>query len=123
MLRRVILVTQLLVVLHLGMYARDAQSTEKTHSPHGKLSIPCENCHTAQGWKPIRAVPEFDHHKTGFALRGLHSKLSCGECHTDLVFAKTGNQCQDCHADIHRRKNGAQCEIFDAVLGVSQSDG
>lgn len=114
MLRRVLFITQLVVILHLGMFAREDARTsaqDKTHSPHGKLNIPCENCHTAQGWKPIRAVPEFDHRKTGFALRGLHSKAGCADCHTDLVFAKTGNQCQDCHADIHRRKNGAQCDL------------
>lgn len=114
MLRRVFSLTLFVVVLQWGMFAHeDAQSSagEKTHSPHGKLSIACENCHTPQGWKPIRAVPEFDHRKTGFALRGLHSKVACAECHTDLVFAKTGNQCQDCHADIHRRKNGAQCDL------------
>jgi hypothetical protein len=85
-------------------------SPEKTHSPHGKLSIPCENCHTPQGWKPIRAVPEFNHSKTGFPLRGLHSKVGCADCHTDLVFSKAHNQCQDCHADIHRRRNTAQCD-------------
>jgi hypothetical protein len=112
-LRRVFLLTWLVIVLNLGLFAReDARSgTEKDHSPHGKLSIPCENCHTTQGWKPLRAVLEFDHRKTGFALRGLHAKLGCAECHTDLVFARAGNQCQDCHADIHRRKNGAQCAL------------
>ena len=82
-----------------------------TQSPHGRLDIRCENCHTAQGWTPIRAVPEFEHRKTGFPLRGLHSKVPCQDCHTDLVFANVGKQCQDCHADIHRRKNGAQCEL------------
>ena len=109
-----------MVILHLGVHAADntppapansrQASQEKTHSPHGKLNIPCENCHTAQGWKPIRAVPEFDHRKTGFPLRGLHTKVGCAECHTDLVFSTAHNQCQDCHADIHRRRNTAQCD-------------
>lgn len=113
MLRRVLLLAQLVVVLHLGVFAADSgqpSSQEKTRSPHGKLNIPCENCHTVQGWKPIRAVPEFDHRKTGFALHGLHAKLGCADCHTDLVFSKAHNQCQDCHADIHRRRNTAQCD-------------
>jgi len=120
-LRRILFITQLVVVLHLGMFAREDSARpdvtgkspgvgEKIRSPHGSLAIPCENCHTAQGWKPIRAVPEFDHRKTGFALRGMHSKVGCVDCHSDLVFAKTVNQCQDCHADIHRRKNTAQCD-------------
>ena len=80
-------------------------------SPHGKLNIPCQNCHSPQGWVPIRRVPEFEHRDTGFALRGLHAKLACQECHADPVFSNVGKQCQDCHADIHRRKNGAQCEL------------
>jgi hypothetical protein len=112
-LRRVILTAQLVVILHLGVFAFDGGQPgpqEKTHSPHGKLDIPCENCHTPQGWTPIRAVPEFNHSKTGFPLRGLHSKVGCADCHTDLVFSKAHNQCQDCHADIHRRRNTAQCD-------------
>ncbi|HEY2232461.1 MAG TPA: hypothetical protein VGK01_03210, partial [Candidatus Angelobacter sp.] len=39
----------------------EAQVSGGTRSPHGNLAIPCQNCHTASGWKPIRAVPEFDH--------------------------------------------------------------
>jgi hypothetical protein len=120
LLRRVLLLAQLVVLLHLSVDAADnappaaadsgQTSQEKTRSPHGKLNIPCENCHTAQGWKPIRTVPEFDHRKTGFPLRGMHTKVGCADCHTDLVFSKAHNQCQDCHADIHRRRNTAQCD-------------
>ncbi len=82
-----------------------------TVNPHGRLNIRCENCHTSQAWNPIRAKPEFEHAQTGFPLRGLHAKVQCQECHTDLVFMNAGKQCQDCHADIHRRKNGAQCDL------------
>jgi hypothetical protein len=120
LLRRVLLLAQLVAFLHLSVYAADnaspaaadsgQTSQEKTRSPHGKLNIPCENCHSAQGWKPIRTVPEFDHRKTGFPLRGMHTKVGCADCHTDLVFSKAHNQCQDCHADIHRRRNTAQCD-------------
>lgn len=88
------------------------QTESVTHSPHGPLKIPCQNCHTTKGWAPIRAVPEFNHAKTtGFALRGMHAKTQCQDCHTNLVFTNVGKQCQDCHADIHRRKNGAQCDL------------
>lgn len=83
----------------------------ETHSPHGNLAISCDNCHTPKAWSPIRAVPEFDHRKTGFALRGMHVKVGCKDCHNDLVFSHAGRQCQDCHADLHRRKNGVQCDM------------
>lgn len=111
--RKGLLLSLLVIVLQAGLAAAEEQpraTEDNTHSPHGKLTIPCENCHTAQAWKPIRAVPEFNHKKTGFPLRGLHTKVGCRDCHQDLVFANAGMQCQDCHADIHRRKNTAQCD-------------
>ena len=88
-----------------------------TRSPHGNLDIPCQNCHTATSWKPIRAIPEFDHNKTRYPLRGMHAGVACTGCHTSLVFTNVGNKCADCHADIHRRQMGAQCEQCHTVKG------
>ena len=64
----------LLVFALCGMPGR-AQVSEGTHSPHGNLTVPCQNCHTASAWKPIRAVPEFDHNQTRYPLRGLHQSV------------------------------------------------
>jgi len=88
-----------------------------TLSPHGRLNLPCRNCHTVSGWKVIRAVPEFDHGKTGFPLQGLHLSVSCTQCHTKLVFANTGTGCADCHADVHRRQMGSNCARCHSVTG------
>jgi len=88
-----------------------------TRSPHGALTTPCQNCHTFTGWKPIRNVPEFDHNKTRYPLRGLHEGVACRQCHTNLVFTNVGTQCADCHADIHRRQFGASCEQCHTVKG------
>jgi len=88
-----------------------------TRSPHGPLAIPCENCHTAAGWRPIRAVPEFDHNKTAYPLRGMHEKVQCTQCHTKPVFTEVGKHCQDCHADIHQRKMGTDCAQCHSVQG------
>ncbi|MBZ5686791.1 MAG: hypothetical protein LAP86_17335 [Acidobacteriia bacterium] len=88
-----------------------------THSPHGNLSIPCQNCHTATAWKPIRGVPEFDHNQTKYPLRGMHQSVSCTECHVRPVFTNVGQRCQDCHADIHKRQLGANCEQCHTVRG------
>ncbi|MBZ5549677.1 MAG: hypothetical protein LAO22_17260 [Acidobacteriia bacterium] len=74
------------------------QTTDQTRSPHGNLNIACQNCHTVYGWKPIRAVPEFDHNQTKFPLRGLHEGVNCVNCHTKMVFSNVGNKCADCHA-------------------------
>src|ERR1700740_3829296 len=88
-----------------------------THSPHGNLNIPCQNCHTSSAWRPIRAVPEFDHNQTRYPLRGLHQAVTCTQCHVKPVFTNVGQRCQDCHADIHRRQLGANCERCHTVRG------
>jgi hypothetical protein len=88
-----------------------------THNPHGNITIPCENCHTFTSWKPIRRVPEFDHNKTSYPLRGMHEKVDCVQCHTKLVFTDVSTNCAGCHADIHRRQFGANCEQCHTVRG------
>jgi NMD protein affecting ribosome stability and mRNA decay len=90
---------------------------QNTRSPHGNLNLSCQNCHTVYGWKPIRAVPEFDHNLTKFPLRGMHEGVACSACHTKMVFSNVGNKCADCHADIHKRRMGANCESCHTVRG------
>jgi hypothetical protein len=94
---------------------------QSTRSPHGPLNIPCENCHTATGWTPIRAVPEFNHDSTRYPLRGMHEKVSCTGCHLKPVFTDVGKNCADCHADIHRRQFGANCAQCHTVNGWNVS--
>ena len=98
-----------------------ASVADRNKSPHGNIKIACENCHTSKGWLPLRAQPEFDHGKTPFPLRGVHSKVACEECHVDPVFTNAGQQCQDCHADIHRRRNSAQCDLCHTTNGWAVS--
>jgi hypothetical protein len=107
------------VVLALSAFSGSAraQASEGTRSPHGNLAIPCQNCHTANGWKPIRAVPEFDHNQTRYPLRGMHTGVACIQCHVKMVFSNVGQRCQDCHADIHKRQLGANCEQCHTVRG------
>jgi hypothetical protein len=93
------------------------QGYANTRSPHGNLNIPCQNCHTLSGWKPIRSVPEFDHNQTRYPLRGMHEGVGCIQCHTKPVFTNVSSKCADCHADIHRRKLGANCEQCHTVKG------
>ncbi|MFB3921310.1 MAG: hypothetical protein ACE145_06280 [Terriglobia bacterium] len=108
-----------LVVLLPGglMFAGQADPRRSTRSPHGNLTISCENCHTFTSWKPIRNIIEFDHNKTRYPLRGLHQGVPCTQCHVSLVFGNVGTKCADCHADIHRRQFGAQCEQCHTVKG------
>ncbi|HET9409826.1 MAG TPA: hypothetical protein VFO39_21505 [Candidatus Sulfotelmatobacter sp.] len=106
-----------LVLLISASEAALAQSTTGTYSPHGNLNVPCQNCHTADAWKPIRAVPEFDHNQTRYPLRGMHQAVTCTQCHVKPVFTNVGQRCQDCHADIHKRQLGANCEQCHTVRG------
>jgi hypothetical protein len=62
-------------------------------------------------------VPEFDHNKTKYPLRGMHEKVQCVQCHSKPVFTNVGKNCQDCHADIHQRKMGANCAQCHTVQG------
>ena len=100
-----------------GSAGGESQTYADTRSPHGNLNIPCQNCHTLSGWKPIRNVPEFDHNQTRFPLRGMHQGVACTQCHVKPVFTNVGNKCADCHADIHKRQFGASCEQCHTVKG------
>ena len=109
-------ITVWLLLFPAPNHAQEAPGKVVT-SPHGALAIPCQNCHTANGWKPIRTVPEFDHNKTRYPLRGMHEGLACTQCHTKMIFTDVGKTCSDCHADLHRGKMGANCEQCHNVKG------
>ncbi len=96
---------------------RSAGPQAKVTNPHGPISIPCQECHSYTSWKPIRSNPEFNHDQTGYPLRGMHAKVACTQCHTNLVFKNVSTHCADCHADIHRRQFGANCESCHSVKG------
>ena len=114
-----------LAVVFLGLSSRmtgtpaagRGTASDSSRSPHGPLAVPCQNCHTQAGWKPIRSIPEFDHSKTKYPLRGLHTNVPCMSCHTKPVFTNVGTKCADCHANIHRGQMGANCESCHTVKG------
>ena len=112
-------VCALLIGMSAPSFGQGDRQRSISRSPHGSLNIACQNCHTSVGWKPIRAVPEFDHNKTSYPLRGLHENVACTRCHAKMVFSDTGTHCADCHADIHRRQMGANCEQCHTVKGWS----
>jgi hypothetical protein len=107
----------LLLVSVAGLSSARGDQYSSTRSPHGDLKIPCENCHTFSGWKPLRSMVEFDHSKTKFPLRGMHEGVYCTQCHVSLAFTNVGIKCADCHADIHRGQFGAECESCHTVKG------
>ncbi len=48
--------------------------------------------------KPAPSTPPFDHSKTGFLLRDVHTTLRCEQCHVDGIFKNTPKDCAGCHA-------------------------
>ena len=77
-------------------------------SPHGKLKIPCQSCHTTDSWT-MRTDASFDHSTTGFALEGQHRTAKCTSCHKNLTFTGTKPLCSSCHVDVHKSELGANC--------------
>jgi hypothetical protein len=66
----------------------------------------CAPCHSVSGW----ATVAFPHQRTGFPLKGLHSKVDCKACHP-VDFVQTVPQaCSGCHKDVHTGQLGGRCE-------------
>jgi len=40
----------------------------------------------------------FDHNRTGYLLRGVHTTLQCEQCHVNGIFKNTPKDCGGCHA-------------------------
>jgi hypothetical protein len=82
---------QLPPVACIGCHADD--------DPHSKkLGEQCGSCHNVDSWKD-RVL--FDHDLTRFPLTGLHTKVTCEQCHADKSFQYKGITCQSCHVDEH----------------------
>src|ERR1035441_7698457 len=65
----------LLTAALIGGLAQQNMQRGPVRSPHGSLNIACGNCHTSIGWKPLRAVPEFNHNReTKYPPKGMHTK-------------------------------------------------
>ncbi len=77
-------------------------------SPHGKIDITCETCHSTESWE-LRRDAVFNHNSTGFPLMGKHRFVECGTCHTNLVFSQQSPECKSCHTDIHSNELGQEC--------------
>ena len=63
----------------------------------------CVRCHTTDNWL-VDEIPEL-HEENGFPLLGVHTNLSCVECHineTNLRFDRIGNDCASCHLDDYQ---------------------
>ncbi|MGH7740459.1 MAG: hypothetical protein ACRENS_00390 [Candidatus Eiseniibacteriota bacterium] len=86
-----------------------APSASKVENPHGKFKGDCGQCHGANGWKPAKISPSFNHAAFGFPLTGAHSAAKCMACHSSLDFSQGKQLCASCHQDPHRGEMGTDC--------------
>jgi hypothetical protein len=88
----------------------DCASCHRALDPHGaRLGDACDNCHAQQSW---RGDITFDHDLTSYPLLGLHTVVSCAQCHRTLDFTAAPTTCNDCHVsqDVHRGGLGSKCD-------------
>ena len=95
----------LLMLLSGAAYGQGSSGS----SPHGSLALACSDCHTTEGWRPIKAAPAFSHQTTRFPLVGRHAQVQCTSCHTNLDFSKASSDCKGCHLDVHRGQFAYAC--------------
>ena len=94
------------VFLLLGLCAPPPLAAQAgTANPHGALKVECAQCHTMEGWTPLKAPLPWKHSTTGFDLGGAHADAACKACHTSLDFAtvKGKADCLACHEPAFRR--------------------
>jgi hypothetical protein len=88
----------------------------------GRLGQACTTCHSTGSWRSSRRA-DFDHDRTGYALRGRHAAVACDACHRAGKPMRLAHaRCSDCHADAHagqlaRRADGGRCESCHDLAG------
>ena len=105
---------------------------------HGRLPAAkrqdCQSCHPDHRGVDFAMVDweggrdKFDHHKTGWPLKGAHTKAHCDDCHQRRLIADPAirrllekeprrttflgdsTRCASCHFDEHRGQLGGECQ-------------
>ena len=84
------------------------------HKP--SLGTRCETCHQTTTWMNTPALNVEFHDKTAYPLRGLHTKVSCEQCHDPKkpparrYKPVAHGKCLDCHPDVHNGEASKPCE-------------
>ena len=100
---------------------------------HGRLPASmrtrCSHCHKDHKGRDANLVllnpMTFDHDKTDFRLKGMHTKTSCKSCHKpEKKYAEAPQDCYSCHkkVDVHDGKNGKKCGDCHSSSTWKQSD-
>jgi len=100
---------------------------------HGRLPssirTKCSHCHKDHEGRDAKIVllnpMTFDHSKTDFRLKGMHTKTNCKSCHKPKKkYAEAPRDCYSCHqkSDVHDEKNGKKCGDCHTPNTWKQSD-
>ena len=86
----------------------NCQACHEADDPHEGSLGECNECHNEVGW--ISRV-RFDHEFTSFPLIGMHSAVSCEQCHATHRFDEAEGRCAECHTedDHHDARFGSSC--------------
>ncbi len=95
------------------------------HSNPDVITKNCWECHGEHYGRTFQIIrfdeSKFDHNKSGFILRGSHTKLECSQCHKsefiieEKIKAKKKTYlglspaCSNCHTDTHQGTLNKQC--------------
>lgn len=86
---------------------------------------PCDTCHTVT--TKAFAIPDWDHSRGDFRLRGAHLQVSCDQCHgagPDATFRpRAHDDCDACHTDPHDAQfEPTPCQVCHAEEGWAVRD-
>ncbi len=102
----------LVTALSAGLCAPTAEAQDYPHGDTGQ-PLDCTQCHTMEGWKPLKDPIEFDHEaRTDFARSGRHAEVWCTRCHLTLRFGELrlpATECGSCHVDVHLGNLSNEC--------------
>ncbi len=90
---------------HKSLVFNEAKSTcALCHTDVHNMSVgnDCARCHNSSSWL-VDYIPEL-HEQNGFPLTGVHTRLSCVDCHkseTTLRWNRIGNECVSCHRSVY----------------------
>ena len=75
------------------------ESCHQDPHPRGIFSgFSCADCHVTQSFKK---TSQFNHRKTGWPLKGAHTRQDCLECHSWRQWKPPSSECVECHEDVH----------------------
>lgn len=110
---------------HTRRYNKEVKLSQKCIDCHQQDDVhksqqgkECGKCHNQGNWEK---EVKFDHNLTRFPLIGLHTIITCEDCHLSSEFKNIKSGCVDCHKnnDPHKKRLGTGCGLCHSPEGWS----